>query len=149
LEIREWQDHATSLQGSRDHGSFSLFRPSAPFAEVISRRKVDVRMMVDMQDRILEKDRRKATREKSSMPARVRTSNPAHEDEVRTSVNRSDQGIYFTTWNEHYCVGMSLGITFPYSSAIELYSSERKAEVVRIEKLTDGRLGIAVKMLSD
>jgi hypothetical protein len=105
-------------------------------------------MMVDMQDRILEKDRRKATREKFSMPARVRTSNPAHEDEVRTSVNRSDQGIYFTTWNE-LTVGMSLGITFPYSSAIELNSSERKAEVVRIDKLTDGRLGIAVKMLSD
>jgi hypothetical protein len=104
-------------------------------------------MVDDMQDRILEKERRKATREKSSMPARVRTSNPPYEDEVRTSVNRSDQGIYFTTWNEHYCVGMSLGITVPYSSAIELNSSEREAEVVRIEKLTDGRLGIAANML--
>jgi hypothetical protein len=62
-------------------------------------------------------------------------------------LNRSNNSIYFTTWTEHYHLGMQLRVTFPYTSTVDLYSSERGAEVVRIDRLTDGRLGIAVRIL--
>jgi len=81
------------------------------------------------------------------MAARIRTSEPMCEEEVRTMLNRSNNSIYFTTWTEHYHLGMRLRVTFPYTSAIDLYSSERGAEVVRIDRLTDGRLGISVRIL--
>jgi hypothetical protein len=81
------------------------------------------------------------------MPARIRPSDPRREEEVRSTLNRSHYGLYFATWTEHYYMGMRLNVTVPYSSAVDLCNSEQVAEIVRIERLTDGRLGIAVRIL--
>ena len=81
------------------------------------------------------------------MSARIRPSDPKFEEEVTTTLNRSRHGLYFTTWAEHYYLGMHLHVTFPYSSSVDLCNYEQRATVARIDRLHDGRLGIAVQML--
>jgi hypothetical protein len=93
------------------------------------------------------KEKRQSPRARISMSARIRPSDPRREEEVRTTLNRSHYGLYFTTWAEHYHVGMHLRVTFPYTSSVDLCNSEQVATVVRIDRLEDGRLGIALRIL--
>src|SRR5947209_5315458 len=67
-------------------------------------------------------------------------------EEVRTTLNVSRDGLYFTTSLEHYRVGMLTAVTFPYSPA-DPVKMEEIGEVVRVERLGDGRTGIAVRFL--
>jgi hypothetical protein len=93
------------------------------------------------------REKRQTPRAKISLSARIRPSDPRREEEVRTTLNRSPCGLYFTTWTEHYYVGMHLRVTFPYSSSVDLCNSEQVATIARIDRLKDGRLGIAVRIL--
>ena len=95
----------------------------------------------------LPKEKRQSPRARVSMSARIRPSDPRFEEEVTTTLNRSRQGLYFTTWAEHYHLGMHLHVTFPYSSSVDLCNCEQMANVTRIDRLQDGRLGIAVQIL--
>jgi PilZ domain len=93
-------------------------------------------------------EKRKCHRAKIARPLRVRPSEPRdeHFDEVVTSVNASREGIYFTTRRETYYLGMRLFITFPYSSANDPMNCEYVGQVVRIEKLPNNKIGIAVHL---
>jgi hypothetical protein len=97
-------------------------------------------------DTITQEERRRSRRVNISKPVRVRPSDPKYKDEVRTTLNASRNGLYFATWAEHYYVGMSLSVTFPYAS-VDLGNGESVGRILRIERLTDGRLGIAVQIL--
>lgn len=93
---------------------------------------------------VAERDRRKHRRVAVSKPVRVRPLDTRYEEEVRATLNASPNDLYFATWAEHYRVGMILSVTFPYA-CVKLNNSEYEGEVVRIERLKDGRLGIAVR----
>jgi hypothetical protein len=79
---------------------------------------------------LLPKELRRSRRVKISMPARVRRSDPKYKEEVRTTLNASRDGLYFTTWAEHYYVGKRVCATFPYAS-VDVCNSEYLGEVIR------------------
>jgi hypothetical protein len=94
-------------------------------------------------------DKRLSRRAKMSKLLRVRPSGPDDEyfEELPVSTNVSKQGIYFHTHRSDYYKGMRLFITFPFTFAQDPNASEYLAEVVRVEKLTDERVGVAVRLL--
>ena len=89
---------------------------------------------------------RRNPRAKISKPVRVRPSDPKYQEEVQTTLNASRDGVYFATRAEHYYLGMHVRVVFPYASN-DLCSMELLGEVVRIERLPDGRRGIAVRTM--
>jgi hypothetical protein len=95
---------------------------------------------------LTQEERRRTRRVNISKPVRARPSDPKYNDEVRTTLNASRNGLYFATWAEHYHVGMSLSVTFPYA-CVDLGNGESVGRIVRIERLNDGRFGIAVQIL--
>jgi hypothetical protein len=92
---------------------------------------------------------RKSRRAKIVKPLRVRPSEPRdeHFEDLPTSINASKEGIYFQTRREAYYKGMRVFVTFPFSSAHDPMNCEYVAEVVRVEKLPNGKFGIAVHLL--
>jgi hypothetical protein len=93
-------------------------------------------------------ERRRSLRAKVARPLRVRPSEPRdeHFDEVVSSVNASREGIYFLTRRENYYAGMHLFVTVPYTSRDDPMNCEYVGQVVRVEKLTSGKFGIAVHL---
>ena len=89
---------------------------------------------------------RRNPRAKISRPVRVRPSDPRYQEEVQTTLNASRDGLYFATGAEHYYLGMHVRVVFPYA-ANDLCHMELLGEVVRIERLADGRRGIAVRIV--
>jgi hypothetical protein len=93
------------------------------------------------------KERRKARRAQISRPMLVSPSDPKYKnkEEVQTSVNASRNGLYFITQAGHYHAGMHLNITLGYAPN-DPCNSPSLGEVVRVDRLDDGRFGIAVKI---
>jgi hypothetical protein len=92
-------------------------------------------------------DRRRTERVDVSLPVRVSSESEADKfEEVSTTLNASRDGVYFASEVQSYKVGMSLVVGFPYS-----HSAERTVyflgKVVRIDPLSDGRLGVAVDLV--
>lgn len=81
---------------------------------------------------------------------RVRPSDPHAEpfEELPVSTNVSKHGIYFHSNRAGYYKGMRLLITFPFTFAQDPMAVEYLAEVVRVEKLGEDRVGVAVRLLS-
>lgn len=94
-------------------------------------------------------EKRLNRRAKVSQMIRVRPSDPdyVHFEELPVTVNVSKHGLYFHTNRTDYRVGMRLFITYPFTFANDLIKTEYVAEVVRTEKLTNNRTGIAVRLL--
>ena len=82
-------------------------------------------------------------------PLRVRPSEPRdkHFEDFPVSINASKDGIYFKTKHTSYYAGMRLFVTFPFSSAHDPMNCEYVAKVVRVEKLANGKFGVAVDLL--
>ncbi len=91
---------------------------------------------------------RKSRRAKITKPLRVRPSEPRddHFEDLPVSINASKEGIYFHTRREGYYKGMRVFVTFPFSSAHDPMNCEYVAEVVRVEKLANGRFGVALNL---
>ena len=94
-------------------------------------------------------EKRLSRRAKMSRLLRVRPSDPddEHFEERPVSTNVSKEGIYFHTHRSDYYKGMRLFITVPFTFAQDPNACEYLAEVVRVEKLTDERVGVAVRLL--
>lgn len=94
-------------------------------------------------------EHRKGRRAKISKPLRVRPSEPRdeHFEDLPVSVNASKDGVYFQTRRESYYKGMRVFVTFPYSSAHDPMNCEYVAEVVRVEPLPNGKIGVAVHLM--
>ena len=83
---------------------------------------------------------RSSLRIKSSKPVRARSkSRYGHVEELQTTVNISRDGLYFITSLGDYYPGMRLMVTWPFAPEI--------AEVIRVEQLADGCVGVAVQFL--
>jgi hypothetical protein len=91
-------------------------------------------------------ERRRSLRNSRQKMVRVRPSDPQYNEEARTTLNASRDGLYFETWSKHYYVGMPLLITFMFAY-VDPAGVEQSAEVVRIDRLGHNRLGIAVRFL--
>jgi hypothetical protein len=93
-------------------------------------------------------DKRVSRRAKISRPVRVRPSEPRddHFEDLPVSVNASKSGIYFTSRLKSYYLGMRVFVTFPYSSPHDPMNCEYVAQVVRVEKLENGKSGVAVHL---
>jgi hypothetical protein len=91
---------------------------------------------------------RRSRRAKIARPVRVRPSEPRdeHFEDLPISVNASKEGIYFISRREAYYPGMRVFVTFPFSSRHDPMNCEYVAEVVRVEKLANGRSGVAVHL---
>ena len=94
------------------------------------------------------KQQRCSRRAKMARPMRVRPSDPrdVHFEDLPVSVNVSKEGIYFHTRRETYYKGMRVFVTFPFSSPHDPMNCEYVAEVVRVEKLLNSKLGVAVHL---
>lgn len=92
-------------------------------------------------------ERRRRKRVKVSAQVRVRATDtkvPAFE-EVATTIDVSRDGILFSTSRQDFRKGMSVGVTFPFSTAPNALNSEQPAEVVRVSDLGNGQCGIAIQ----
>jgi hypothetical protein len=94
------------------------------------------------------KEKRAGRRAKIASPVRVRPSEPRddHFEDLPISVNASKSGIYFTSRLHSYYPGMRVFVTFPYSSPHDPLNCEYVAQVVRVEKLENGKTGVAVHL---
>ena len=98
-----------------------------------------------------QQDRRHKPRSKLGLTARVRPSDPHkddHFDDVLSSLNASQDGIYFATWREVYYEAMRLFVTYPYSTSAPSVACEYIGQIVRVDRLTDGRCGVAVQLVA-
>ncbi len=93
-------------------------------------------------------DNRVSRRAKIAKPVRVRPSEPRddHFEDLPISVNASKSGIYFTSRLKSYYPGMRVFVSFPYSSPHDPINCEYVAQVVRVEKLENGKSGVAVHL---
>ncbi len=93
---------------------------------------------------------RRSRRSKIGLSLRARPSDPErdeHFEEVRPTLNAARDGLYFASWRESYYEGMRVFVTFPYSSHPDAIGCEYLGHVVRVDRLADGRLGVAVQLL--
>jgi hypothetical protein len=93
-------------------------------------------------------EKRRARRAKIAKPVRVRPSEPRddHFEDLPISVNVSKDGIYFVSRAKSYYPGMSVFVTFPYSSPHDPMNGEYVGQVVRVEKLDGNKTGVAVHL---
>lgn len=96
------------------------------------------------------RERRRYRRCKVAQSVRVRPSEFVDDEfeEVLTTENVSRDGIFFFTQRQSYEPGMGLFVTCPYSTSPGALNMDYIARVVRVEKLPDGRCGIAVHIIS-
>lgn len=92
-------------------------------------------------------ERRRRKRVKVSAQLRVRPTDANAEPflEVAMTIDVSRDGILFSTARQEFHKGMSVGVTFPYSTAPNALNSEQPAEVVRVIDLGGGQIGVAVQ----
>jgi len=92
------------------------------------------------------KESRLTPRENLSEPVRVRPCDPRYSEEICTTVNVSRNGVYFVTSNEHFCIGMNVFVTLNFGPDDPMHR-EQIGDVVRMEKLDQGRWGVAIRIL--
>lgn len=76
----------------------------------------------------------------------VKPHDPFYLEEVQTTANISKDGYYFITAASHYYMGMPVGVTFPYTPG-DPFNTEKSAKVVRIDRLPEGKFGIALQLI--
>jgi hypothetical protein len=91
-------------------------------------------------------ERRRGIRENISEPVLVCPCDPESPEEVCTTLNVSRNGLYFTTTSGHYFPGMNVIVT-PNFRPDDLTQKEYIGDVVRLERLGDGRWGVAIRIL--
>ena len=94
-------------------------------------------------------ERRTNRRCKITQLMRIRPSDPERDnfEDLRGSMSVSRTGVYFQTSEANYELGMRLFVTMPYTQGAMAMSHEYLAEVVRVEPMSNGMIGIGFKML--
>ena len=95
-------------------------------------------------------EKRHSRRVKLAQTLRVRPSAPAGHDftELVTSRNATRHGVYFHTHRTDYRKGMRLFVTFPFTFENDPVKTDYLAEVVRVDRLSEYRFGIAILLIS-
>jgi hypothetical protein len=94
-------------------------------------------------------ERRALERLKISLPVHIRSVHPTEHAilEATTTIDVNRHGLCFSTPRDNYNVGMSLSLTFPYSSPI-MVRKEFVGSVVRVDSLPNGGWCVAVQFIS-
>jgi hypothetical protein len=81
---------------------------------------------------------------------RARPSQPTDDefDEVLDTLNSSRGGCYFAGDSPRYKRHTRLFVTFPYSSAVGALNRDYIGEVLRVDDLPDGRIGVAINFVT-
>ena len=82
-----------------------------------------------------------------SQAVRIRPFDPSLPPEYCTTLNASQNGLYFPTQADHYVLGMSVYVTTDFQPDSPL-NSTYVGIVVRIDKLESDERGIAIHVLS-
>ncbi len=95
-------------------------------------------------------ERRRIPRARVSLTLRVCPSDfkDGNVEDVRATLNFSRKGFYFITPAEHYYKGMRVRITSLYGPFSGSGNWEDRGEVVRVRRLANGSLGVAVLSLT-
>ncbi|MBZ5660682.1 MAG: hypothetical protein LAO08_09765 [Acidobacteriia bacterium] len=93
-------------------------------------------------------DRRISARINQSQTVRIRPAESQYAEEIRTTLNVSWDGFYFATSLSHYVPGMMVLVTrdFPTNDP---KNREEQGTIVRVDKLKEGRWGVAVFLSRD
>ncbi len=91
-------------------------------------------------------ERRKAPRVKLPRTIRVRPFDFRLSEEVCKTANVSRTGLYFETSVGHYYAGMNVSVARNFQSDDRMHREET-ATVTRVERLNDGRWGVAIRIL--
>jgi hypothetical protein len=94
-------------------------------------------------------DRRYVRRVRLRQPIKVRPASPKDGDfeDIRETENASKRGIYFLTEVTGYFVGMRVYVALPYSSSANPKSREYFGQIIRVERTTTEKRGVAVQFL--
>jgi PilZ domain len=95
-------------------------------------------------------ERRRTRRVRMKQGLRVRPTSPkdGEFEEIGTTTNVSQDGVYFVTKRDTYHEGMRLYVTVPYHSPFSPQNYEYLGQIARVDDLAGGQRGIAVKFLS-
>jgi hypothetical protein len=95
-------------------------------------------------------ERRRTRRVRMKQGLRVRPTSPkdGEFEEIGTTTNVSQDGVYFVTKRDAYHEGMRLYVTVPYHSPFSPQNYEYLGQIARVDDLAGGQRGIAVKFLS-
>jgi hypothetical protein len=91
-------------------------------------------------------ERRQAQREVLSEPVLICPCDPECPEEVCTTLNVSRNGFYFATSTGHYFPGMNVIVT-PNFRPDDSIQREYMGDVVRLERLEEGKWGVAIRIL--
>lgn len=91
-------------------------------------------------------NRRSAPRAKLSLTVRVRPFDFRLSEEVCTTANVSRTGFYIETSVGHYYSGMNLSVARNFRPGDTVHREET-AKVMRVEKLSNDRWGVAIRIL--
>jgi hypothetical protein len=99
---------------------------------------------------VRESERRRTRRVRMKQALRVRPSNPKDGafEEIGSTKNMSQDGIYFVTDRAAYYEGMRLFVTVPFHSPSSQQNYEYLGEIARIDEIENRQRGIAVRFLS-
>ena len=91
-------------------------------------------------------ERRQAQRQELSEPVLICPCDSECPEEVCTTLNVSRNGLYFATTTGHYFPGMNVIVT-PNFHPEDSIQREYMGDVVRIERLEEGKWGVAIRIL--
>lgn len=96
-------------------------------------------------------ERRGSRRCKINQLMRIRPSDPEkeHFEDLRGSTSVSRSGVSFQTSEKGYELGTRLFVTMPYSRDPAAINREYLAEVVRLDLLPNGLIGVGIKLLME
>jgi hypothetical protein len=107
--------------------------------------QLETAWMVDVAKSV--ENRRRTERVEVSLPIRVSSNGEAGRfEEICKTLNASCEGLYFVSKIQCYKVGMPVVVAFPHSLETEP-KVHFFGKVVRVERLSDHCLGIAVELL--
>jgi hypothetical protein len=92
------------------------------------------------------KECRLTPRENLSEPVLVRPCDSQYPEELCTSVNVSRSGLYLVTATEHYSVGMNVIVMLNFGPDDPMHR-EQIGDVVRVDRVEDGKWGVAIRIL--
>jgi hypothetical protein len=90
---------------------------------------------------------RRSPRVKSSQPIRVRPVDSRYPEEACTTLDTSEDGLYFESAANHYYAGMEVYITHEANSGSPANREER-GNVVRVQNLESGKFGVSIHIIS-
>jgi hypothetical protein len=94
-------------------------------------------------------EKRRSRRIRIGQPLKIRASDPkdAQIVETNTTKNVSRDGIYFVSEVAAYRDGMRIYVTVPHHTPRDPKDREYLGQITRIERLPDGKWGVAVQFL--